>query len=1402
MVRMHLNMYKGGVSRRLAVIALLAWALCCALGPMRAFAVDGVVDTVNVNHLLGGTATASAYEDNNDKFKPDHAIDGKTDTRWSSSSAKPNKDDTTWLAVDLKQAAKLQFFDIQFEGRTVAVKPSNVKGFDIQYQTPGSDEWKLAKTVENVKSGDGYETHVRVMLDEPIVASKVRLTNFDIVAGDTQWNGVSVVELAAYTNEQAVTQSLSSVVKDLEQMGEQTIALDAASISLPEVPEGFSVQLNGADFEQVIGDDLSVVHPLVDKVVQVSWKVTKDGSDETAETKDIPYVVKGAKTQEQGKNAKPSVVPEIQEWFSDSTAKLSLDTVTAITYSDASLKAIAEDFADDYKTFTGRDLTIEQVGAKAGAFNFTLASPEGDALLGDEGYAMTIDADSIDVVAPAVTGNMYAMQTILQMYKLDTDGFPIGQMRDYPRFEVRGFMWDVARKPVSLDMMKNVARTMRYYKMNDFQVHLSDNLIFLEDYGAEENQWQAYSAFRLQTDVANAEGETPTAKDYSITKDQMRDFIQSERALGMNIVPEIDMPAHAVAFTKVWPELGVHNTRVTTAGNTTRSAIDHLDVTKPETMELIKDIFDDYTTGENEVFDDETVVHIGADEFIIPNGRPAYCNFYNDLVPHLKANGNTVRVWGSFDSSYLQGGGTEPGPEGIENVQMNIWSLGWANPRRMHDKGFDLINILDSYGYMVPNGGGNRGAYGDYLNSEGLYNSFDPNNFGGTVLPSGDKQVLGSAFAIWNDNIDTRASGLSEADEFTRFFDAMPVYAENNWAATGKEKGEGSKGYQNLRSLVETAGYGPGVNPYGEASLKGDSYEEFDFEQGLDDVSENGRDLTEGKNAEVENGKLTLSGGESYVDGAIDKISTGTSLSFDIELTEPACPGDILFEADAPYGTLDIRVMDDGRLGFTRELYNYYFDYKLPVGKSVHVEIVTSVQEATLKIDGEAIGTARGSFYNADAGKVTEEGITNATFTLPLQRIGSKTQAIAATMDNVVVKPAVEEPEIDEFNKKAWTATTNSQTLQGETAGGHIEHACDSDDATIWHSNWKDVTEGNADGHLSVTNPIYAEIDFRKGYVINQFSFTPRKGQNSGQVTEANLFIRTEKDGEWKQVAKGATFKADGSKKTISFDEQTVYGVRFEATKSNDEWVAVSEFDIANKPAPASTVYARGMSYVAAQDGSLDMSTGELGGIVTGSVEDADASDAVFRADVKPGSKVTLTATASDDMEFVGWFAPWSSEPLSEETSYEVAADYSVALEARFKRSDEMPTPPVPTTHTVTFMVDGELYHKVEVADGETVAAPQGDPVKDGYTFKGWYLNGELYSFETPVTSDLTLVAKFSKKDAPSEKPGEKPGQGSTQKPGSGLPQTGDSSMLVIGGVAVAAVAVISAGVIVRRRKQ
>lgn len=1318
------------------------------------------VDTENVNHVQDATARANAFEADN--LGADKAIDGKRGTRWSSGTAKPEKNTSTYLEVDLKATSKIGFLDIEFEERTVDVKPSNVKEFEIQYQAPGSSDWVSAKTVSNAQNGSGYEPRVRVTLEAPIVAKKIRLTNFDIatVSSQNQWNGVSVVEFEAYTNVQTVNETLESVVSKLNRMGDQTVAADVTQIEAPEVPAGFTIELNGADFEQVIGKGGVVHHPLTDKVVQVSWKVSKDGTDEKAITNDIAYEVKGTTAPAQG-NARPTVVPEIQEWFSNSTDKLDLDALTAVTYGDASLKSVVDEFVADYKDFTGKTLTASQGAAKVGAFNFTLGDPAGDKLLGEEGYAMQIQADRIDVAAPAITGNMYAMQTILQMTKTETDGFPVGEMRDYPRFPVRGFMWDIARKPVSLEMVGNAARTMRYYKMNDLQLHLSDNLIFLESYGNNEaDQWGAYSAFRLESGLSN-NGVSPTAKDYNITKAAMRDFIKTQRDLGMNVVPEIDMPAHAVAFTRVWPELAVKNTKVTTSpAGKNRSAIDHLDVRKPEARKLIRDIFDDYTTGANPVFDTDTVVHVGADEFIIPNGRPSYCEFYNDLVPHLLDSGHTPRIWGSFDSSWLAGGGTEP--QSGEGVQMDIWSLGWANPKRMFDKGFSLINILDNPNYMVPNGGGNRGAYGDYLDTKNVYNSLDPNKFGNTVLPSSDPRILGAGFAIWNDNIDTNACGLSEADEYVRFFDALPVYAENNWAPTGQEKGQGNAGHENLYNIVKKTGDAPRVNPHSKASKIGDFYAEYSFDNGLADASKNGRDLKAGKDATVENGKLSLAGGASYVESPLDKIGTGTSLSFDIELTRPACPGDILFEADAPYGTLDIRVMDNGKLGFTRELYNYYFDYKLPVGKKVHVEIVTATQKTTLKVDGETIGEASGSFYNEFAKRVTKDGIGNSTFTLPLQRIGSKTRGIAAEIDNIKVAPASTDKPVDQYNKAKWQARTNSWTQTGESAGGHLSHALDGNPATIWHSNWQPVTAENVNGDLKVSKMIYAEFDFDKGYDITQFSFTPRGDVGSGFITKATLKVKNTANGEYKTVATDQVFRADSKKKTFTFDEQTVYGVRLEITDANEhgghKYVAVSEFDIANTPARTNTVYAHGKSYAAGTDGALDLATGKAAGQIAGSAEDLDASKPVYRAEVKGGTTVTLTAEQVDGLEFVGWFAPGVADPVSTDSSYQVSTDHNVALEARYKRIGGDPiVPPAPQP------------------DPEQQPEPQPDP-------------------------EPQPGPEQQPGDRPDNKPVDKPSSKPSGQSDDKLVATGDVSMAMVGTALVGGMGLVAAGARRRRR--
>lgn len=1187
------------------------------------------VTAENVNHAATATMSASSVEDDLARLAADKANDGDDTTRWASNYDDPS---THWLKAEFADVTKIQQIKLTLFTRDVAPSPSNVSQFSIKYVDADGNEQYVVQNYSNRTSGSGYAADISLVLDEAIYAKSITICEFTATA--TNWNNVSIVDVEVYSNELAAgaVTSVEDAVNLLETAGGATIGKEIDTFTLPTI-EGYTVELNGADFEQIIGDDLTVVHPLTDKAVQVSYVVT-DANGKSAKTDDIEYIVAGTYKQSEENNSKPVVIPEIAEWYSDTAEQLDVDEVQYVAYDDEALKDVVEEFVADYEDFTGVKLEETKDAAKEGTISFTLEAP--DALLGEEGYVMEIASDGIRVSSESVTGNMYGMQTILQMYKQNCESFSLGIMRDYPRFETRGLLLDIARKPIAMDMIHDIARTMRYYKMNDFQLHLSDNYIFLENYGKGENEneaFKAYEAFRLECDVTNDAGESPTAEDYYITKTEMKDFIQSQRALGMRIVPEIDMPAHATSFTKIWPELMVVN-KVSPL-NSNRPLVDHFDVSQQAAIDKIKEIFDDYTTGEAPTFDAETTVHIGADEFVA--NYTAYRQFANEIVPYVKQT-NTVRMWGGF--TWLDDGVTEIISEAIENVEMNLWSSDWADGLQMYNMGYKLINTIDDYGYMVPSGSLTRAnSYGDLLNVSRIFSSFAPNRVktgsGYVVLPSGDPQVLGAAFAIWSDNIDKSASGLSESDIYYRFFDALPFYAETTWAATGHEKESADA----LMTLAQEMGTGPNTNPYYQEDKTGETYESYDFENGLEDGSDNDRDLIEGT-AKVEDGALVLSGDNSYVTTPIDKIGNGNEVSFDITLTEMAKPGDILMETTPEYGTHDIRIMEDGRLGFTRELYNFYFDYVLPVDKTINIKIVAQQQDTLLYVDGELIGEATGKFIHNDIEKKT--GITHTTFAIPLERIGSETNAVAAIIDNVVVKEA--EEAVDIYNKAAWTGTTNSETVYNDTEG-LLKYAFDNDSSTIWHSNWQGATD-----KLTGSNSFYAEIDFGQAYTINQFSFTPRTPQASGYVTKADLYIKENADDEWTLVAEDAVFAADATEKIFYFEEQAVQYVKFVAKASSDGWVAVSEFDIANKPQKTCTVYLQA----------------EGNGTTSGDCE------------VVGGTEVTVVAVPAEGEEFLGWYNHFD-ELVSESAEYTFIVEDNTALLAKFTGEEMVVPDPTPT---------------------------------------------------------------------------------------------------------------------------
>ena len=64
-------------------------------------------------------------------------------------------------------------------------------------------------------------------------------------------------------------------------------------------------------------------------------------------------------------------------------------------------------------------------------------------------------------------------------------------------------------------------------------------------------------------------------------------------------------------------------------------------------------------------------------------------------------------------------------------------------------------------------------------------------------------------------------------------------------------------------------------------------------------------------------------------------------------------------------------------------------------------------------------------------------------------------------------------------------------------------------------------------------------------------------------------------------------------------------------------------------------------------------------------------------------------------------------------------------------------------TYTVIYDTKGgTIYASVQVKRGETAPKPA-DPVMQGFTFAGWYVDDKEYDFNKPINEKTTIVAKW-----------------------------------------------------------
>lgn len=430
-----------------------------------------------VNVALGKSAKASSIE--TEDLNANKAFDGDTtskSSRWSSTVG----DAPHWIYVDLGSKLKVQTLRLFWETRKATSYEVQVAN---SLSEPMSDtDWTTVKSFSKRPASKNEKIVLDTVVDARYVRLYINSTTPEDPDGGVTWNSISLYEIEIYGGQPK--ENISEVANRIEII--QPLKGDnLLQVNYPDSTE-YDITYNGTDYKQVIDSDLTIYEPIIDTPVKVSFKlVDKETKDYIF--KEIDIVIPGTYTKEENDNKAPTILPELREW-KGKTGNFVPKESSQIIIADEKLREVADTFANDYKEITGKKLSVT-VGSAAstGEFYFTLTNDVSKGLQ-EEGYLLTID-DAVIVEATTTTGAFWATRTILQSLKTTHD-IPKGMTRDYPMYEVRGFILDVGRKTFSLEFLEQVMKEMSWYKLNDFQIHLNDNLIFLEHYSANGlNPW-------------------------------------------------------------------------------------------------------------------------------------------------------------------------------------------------------------------------------------------------------------------------------------------------------------------------------------------------------------------------------------------------------------------------------------------------------------------------------------------------------------------------------------------------------------------------------------------------------------------------------------------------------------------------------------------------------------------------------------------------------------------------------------------------------------------------------------------------------------------------------------------------------------------------------------------------
>jgi len=242
--------------------------------------------------------------------------------------------------------------------------------------------------------------------------------------------------------------------------------------------------------------------------------------------------------------------------------------------------------------------------------------------IGPEGYRLSVTKEQIRLTASTNSGFIYAAQTLRQLLPASVYAaghsdsvqltVPCVDITDAPRFAWRGAMLDVARHFMPLPFIFKFIDLLALHKLNSFHWHLTED----QGWRIEIKKYPRLNeigSFRDETMIGHYR-ENETGPQYDgirhggfYTQDEVKQVVAYASSLGVNVVPEIEMPGHAQAAIASYPELG--NTDEVIKVSQGWGIHEHVFNVEESTFTFLQDVLDEVLA----VFPSK-FIHIGGDE--------------------------------------------------------------------------------------------------------------------------------------------------------------------------------------------------------------------------------------------------------------------------------------------------------------------------------------------------------------------------------------------------------------------------------------------------------------------------------------------------------------------------------------------------------------------------------------------------------------------------------------------------------------------------------------------------------------------------------------------------------------------------------------------------------------------